>query len=91
MATEEEARIAQWMLGQFNARGRLAQSMAARMIRMQFGEQHVYKNKNRNWAINKPILEEFRLLTPVNVVWSRSSQTWRLRRPTDPPDSRMVK
>ncbi|HFH3922976.1 DUF6953 family protein [Pseudomonas aeruginosa] len=89
--TQEEMQIAEWMLQQFNQLQRLSQSTAARGIRVQFGEQHVYKNKQRNWAINKGILEAFKKLTPDGVVWSRSSQAWRARRPTDPQDSRMVR
>lgn len=44
-----------------------------------FGEHHVYKNRQQNLGINKGILEEFRKLTPGDVVWSRSSQMWRQR------------
>ena len=91
MATPEETEIAEWMLEEFHRAGRLSQKRAAREVRLQFGEQHLYKNKNRNWAINKPILDEFQRLTPQDTVWSRSRQLWRLRRPTDPADTRMVK
>lgn len=91
MANPEELAIARWMLQQYHQHNRLTQAMAARMIKQQFGEQHVYKNKNRNLAINKDILEEFRRLTPEDVVWSRSTQTWRQRRPNDPLGQRMVR
>lgn len=90
MATEEETKIAEWMVAKFQENNRLSQAAAAREIRTTYGEQHVYKNKNRNWAINKPILDEFRRLTPEGVVWSRSTQTWRARRLTD-PEGRMVR
>jgi hypothetical protein len=91
MASEEEKAIAQWMLDHYRQGGRLMQSTAAHGIRKTFGEHHVYRNKQRNWGINKGILEAFRELTPIDVVWSRSSQTWRQRRHFDPPDKRMVK
>ncbi|WP_146910186.1 DUF6953 family protein [Arenimonas daejeonensis] len=90
-STEEEKDVAQWMLEQYRRSNRLVQATAARGIRATFGEQHVYKNRQHNWGINKGILEEFRKLTPDDVVWSRSSQTWRQRRETDPPDKRMVR
>ena len=90
-STEEEIQIAQWMLEQYTKYKRLPQSMAARGILTNFGEQYVYKNKQRNWAINKGILEAFRKITPEDVVWSRSSQTWRARAPYDPPKGRMVR
>lgn len=89
--TDTEKEVARWMLEQYERHKRLVQSSAAYGIRKAFGEEHVYKNRQRNWGINKGVLEEFRKLTPNNVVWSRSSQTWRERREADPPDSRMVR
>lgn len=89
--TDEEMGIAQWMLDQYNKHQRLAQSAAARGIRIEFGEQHVHKNKQRNWGINKGILEAFNSLTSEGVVWRRSTQTWRARRPNDPQGKRMVR
>ena len=88
---DSEKVVAMWMLEQYERHKRLAQSSAAYGIRQQFGEEHVYRNKQRNWGINKGILDEFRKLTPDDVVWSRSSQTWRQRREADPPGSRMVR
>lgn len=90
-STDEEKKIAQWMLEQYTKHKRLPQTMAARGIMIEFGEQYVYRNKQRNWAINKGILEEFRKITPEDVVWSRSSQTWRARAPYDPKEGRMVR
>lgn len=90
-SSEDEKAVAQWMLDQYKQKNRLAQSSAARGIRTTFGEHNLYRNRQRNWGINKGILEEFRKLTPSDVVWSRSLQTWRQRRESDPPDKRMVK
>lgn len=81
--------IAQWMFEKYSDHGRLVQHTAAYQIRTQFGEEWVYKNHNRNWAIIKPVLDEFKKLTP-NAVWSRSKQLWRERRDSDKP-GRMVK
>ena len=89
--TDEEMKIAEWMLEHHTQHQRLSQQTAARHIRVNFGEQHVYKNKQRNWGINKGILEAFKKLTPECVVWSRSTQTWRARRAGDPTDTRMVR
>jgi len=87
----KEQEIAAWMLLTFEAYGRLTQSSAVRHIRSQYGEQYVHKNKNRNYAINKEVLAEFRRITKdVDIVWSRSQQTWRRRRQGDPA-GRMVK
>lgn len=90
-STESEIAVAAWMLEQYERNNRLVQSSAAQGIRKNFGEEHVYKNKQRNWGINKGVLAAFRKLTPDDVVWSRSSQTWRQRRESDPPDKRMVR
>jgi hypothetical protein len=90
-ATPEETAIAEWMRDEFTREGRLSQKRAVTEIRQQFGVQHLYRNKSRNWAINKPILDEFQRLTPDDTVWSLSRKLWRLRRPADPLDSRMVR
>jgi hypothetical protein len=68
----------------------VAQWMLEKLQQQKSLEQYVYKNRQRNWGINPDVLAEFRKLTPADVVWSRSSQTWRYRRPGD-PDGRMVR
>lgn len=86
MPTPEE--VAQFMMHQFEAvpeRGRMRQSSIARRIRVEFGEDFTYKNKNRNWAIKKEVLDEFRRLSDDDVVWEQSRQAWRRRRETDKP------
>jgi hypothetical protein len=83
--------VAEWMVEQFEKGGRLIQTSAAYRIKAEFGPEHVLRNKNGNWGIHKAVLEEFRKLTPDGVVWSRSQQLWRRRRPQDPPDKRMVR
>ncbi|RAO78053.1 DUF6953 family protein [Dyella jiangningensis] len=90
-STDEEKAVALSMLEQYQRYSRLVQSTAAHGIRKNFGDHRVYRNRQRNWGINKGVLEEFRKLTPNDVVWSRSSQTWRQRRDSDPPDKRMVR
>lgn len=81
--------IASWMESEFKRRGHLSQSTAAHYILRNYGADYVYRNRNGNYGIIKPILDEFRKLTPTNAVWSRSRQYWRLRKPGDPV-SRMV-
>jgi hypothetical protein len=48
--TEEEMKIAEWMLDEFSKHQRLSQSTAARGIRQNHGDEHVYKNKQLNLA-----------------------------------------
>lgn len=89
MATAAD--VAGWMFEEYSKFNRLVQRRAASYIRREFGEEFVYKNKQRNWGINNDVLEEFKRLTPEDVVWSRSRQLWRQRRESDPPGARMVK
>lgn len=88
--SDDEMIIAEWMLEKYNERQYLAHSTACRVIRQNFGEQYVYKNKRKNWAINKEVLEAFNKLTPEGVVWSRCAKVWRARKLGDPQNSRMV-
>ena len=87
----DEKQIAEWMLDQYNLYQRLSQLAAVRGIPIKFGDDDYYKNKQKNWAINKGILEKFRAFTPDDVVWSRSSQSWRVRLPYNPKNTRMVR
>lgn len=91
MSNETEKKIAAFMLDLYLKRNRLSQSVAVMAVRKAFGDGHTYRNRNGNHALNAGILEAFRKLTPSDVVWSRSKQEWRARKPTDPPESRMVR
>jgi hypothetical protein len=83
MATAQE--IAQWMAAQLANSGFLRQESAARQIRQQFGEEFVYRNENRNWAIKPEVLDAFNDLTAETVVWVKKNRRWRTRRDTDKP------
>jgi hypothetical protein len=84
MATAKEKEIAEWMHEEYKKHDRLVQHTAAALIHAMFGEEHLYRDNKGNWAINQPILDEFRRLTDDGtVVWSRSAQLWRKRRPND--------
>lgn len=90
-AKEHGQEIAKRMLDEVNKHRRLIQNIAALLIRILFGSTYVYRSKNHSWAIQKPILDEFRKLTGDDDAWSRSRQLWCLRRHTDPLDTRMVR
>lgn len=81
--------VAQYMVGKLQGQNMLCQDRLALEIEQNFGVQFVYRNPNGNRAIAKVVLKAFRKLTENDVVWMRSDQCWRLRRPTDPP-GRMV-
>lgn len=78
--------LAEWMVQELSQRRTLPQSRVATYAR-QHNPELVYKNRNRNWGLVKPVLDAFRKLTADddNVVWSRSNQHWRQRKPTDKP------
>tara|TARA_A100001391_G_scaffold147670_1_gene105169 strand:- start:194 stop:481 length:288 start_codon:yes stop_codon:yes gene_type:complete len=80
--------VAEFMVSQIGAGGTLYQQTAAIRIRKQFGEDFTYRNKQRNWGIVPEVLAEFKKLTTGgenDLVWVRSSQYWRRRKPTDKP------
>ncbi len=81
--------VAEWMASEVRRTGHLSQRVAVHQIREHFGPSLLYKNKNHNWAIAESVLRIFSRLTKNDVVWSFSSQFWRLRRPTDPLDQRV--
>jgi len=63
----------------------LTQKRAAREIRDRFGEEFVYKNENRNWAIRGDVLEAFREASGNEIIWKKGTRRWRVRRETDKP------
>ena len=73
------------MLAEVRAGRTLYQSAVVSRVRRDLGEEFVYRNRNRNWAIVKPILDAFRKVSGDEVVWLRSRQVWRLRHPCDRP------
>jgi hypothetical protein len=88
MATARE--VAEWMANEVATPSRLPQKTAVSMIRRQFGEEHAYRNKNRNWAISEDVFKEFEELTRETVVWIVGKRAWRLRRDGD-AEGRAVK
>ena len=81
--TPEE--LAGWMVQQLAGKTYLYQSAVANHAR-RGNPELVYRNRNRNWALVKPVLEAFRKLTPGDeIVWSRSMQLWRHRKAFDKP------
>lgn len=77
--------VAQWMVEEIESGKVLQQSRAARHIKNNFGEAFTYKNKNRNLAITKEVLDAFKALSRDFVVWSKRDRSWRKRRATDKP------
>ena len=77
--------IAEWMVAQLVERPTLYQSRVATHV-FRHNPELVYRNKNGNRALEKSVLDAFRKLTAGDeIVWSRSSQMWRHRKPHDKP------
>jgi hypothetical protein len=71
--------VAQWMLSEVRRRRRLYQSWAAAQIGNKFGQEFIYRNKNRHWAIDNRVLTAFRKLYGDTVVWNSGPKYWELK------------
>ena len=69
--------VAQWLLDQMGASHWLHQEAIAQRIRISFGEEFVYRNKNGKFGIRKAVLVEFKRLTQGQLVWVHSERAWR--------------
>lgn len=77
--------VAKWMVEKLAVKPTLYQSSVATFVH-KTNPELVYRNRNGNRALAKPVLDAFRRLTPGDeVVWSRSNQMWRHRKPRDKP------
>jgi hypothetical protein len=76
--------VVAWMKSEVDIRGVLYQNWAALMLNRLFGEQFIYRNRNKNLAISQEILIEFLRLTKDYVVWNKRKRFWRIRREDDP-------
>ncbi|MBL8578893.1 MAG: hypothetical protein JNK47_16845 [Mesorhizobium sp.] len=77
--------VAQWMMGEVSSGKRLYQTRVAQHVRQHVDASLTSRNKNGNWALDKRINDAFRELSGDGVVWERSQQLWRLRKPSDKP------
>jgi hypothetical protein len=82
--------VAQWMLSEVRSRKVMHQSWAAAMIGSEFGEEFIYRNKNRHLAIDSRVLAAFRKLYGGTVAWNRGQEYWELKQVRDqtPPGRR---
>lgn len=87
-ATPTPSDIALWMMDELERTGSLLQADAVAGIEREFGPSFIYMNENRNPAIDKRVLREFRELTEDNVIWDRWEYKWRYRQPGDAPSRR---
>lgn len=77
--------VVSWMMSEVESGKRLYQERVARHVRRNFGEDLTSRNSNGNWALDERITTQFRAASGERVVWERSDQCWRLRRPGDKP------
>lgn len=90
MTQEQEDReaatlIAERLQDAFVSSPVLSQKQAVRIILRDFDGAFLYKNRRRHWAIDGLVLTAFAALTGDDIVWERSKQRWRRRRPNDKP------
>lgn len=76
--------VAKFMRDRMEESGDLYQEDIVGEIHDRFGEAFLYENENGNLAIGRPVLDEFRKLTP-DCVWDRSERCWRAREDHDEP------
>lgn len=81
--------IALFMLKLYNEEKFLLQKIAAIEILEKFGESYISFNRNRNLAIDKGILNEFKKLTPT-AIWDRHLKAWHEKENDDPNKSRQT-
>ena len=74
---------ASWMVEQLKELHYLDQSYVVSHLLVE-AEDLLYLNNDGSWAVGKPVLAEFRKLTP-DAVWSRSALHWRFREAYDQP------
>lgn len=86
----DPAVVADFMAERLEHWGQYYQEIAVFEIKKEFGDSAWYSNRHGNPAIEKDTLKAFRDLTEGDIVWDRSEQMWRKRKPYDPPDTRMV-
>ena len=65
------------MVRELNGRSFLECEYACLEIRKRFGEQFLRLNARGGNAVAKNVLREFRKISDLDVVWSRSEQVWR--------------
>ena len=69
--------VAEWMVRELNRKSVLDCEHACLEIRKRFGEQFIRLNARGGNAVAKKVLREFRKISDLDVVWSRSVQEWR--------------
>ena len=84
--------VAEFMLELLHHPGRelLPQHEAVTLISERFGELFLTRGRITP-GINPRVRREFEKLTEGSVVWSNYLKAWRWRRPSDPPNSRVVR
>jgi hypothetical protein len=78
----EAADVAARLTEVYDERGQLSHQQALNLIRREFGDEFLYRNKDGGTAISRKVLAAFKKLTP-NAVWERQGLRWRERQPWD--------
>mgnify|MGYP001363342668 CR=1 FL=1 len=74
MASNSE--IAQFMVDQIMAHGRVYQEHLVFDIAERFGEEYTFYNNNGNPAIKPAVLSQFRKLQAGRIEWDKADKSW---------------
>jgi hypothetical protein len=84
--------IGDWMVDEYQRCGEcLDRRSVAERIQRQFGGAHVYRGPTGELYVQSAVLNAFRKGRPSDAVFCWGNRAWRKRRPSDPPNSRMVR
>jgi hypothetical protein len=75
--------IASWMLGEVMREGTVSQEDIAWGIEKRFGDEFVPTNDHGNPSIRRDVLEAFKKISKLSVVWMATEKAWRKREPGD--------
>ena len=77
--------IAQWMQEQLEKEGCLYQDDVVDMLVKTNNENYLRENADGNQVLSTTVLNKFKSLNELTVVWVRSDQYWRFRVKEDEP------
>jgi hypothetical protein len=81
----DTAKISSWMKSQLDKDGCLYQDDVVDYLVKQGDDSLLRENSDGNLVLERKLLNEFRKLTQVDVVWVKPDKYWRFRVPEDEP------
>jgi hypothetical protein len=85
MSTIRANEIASWMLAQIELHGCIYQDDVVDFLTRSKADDLLRENSDGNVVLSKEVLNEFKALTELNVVWVKPDRYWRFRVAEDEP------